>query len=600
MRLPRLSFPVILLCFRGVLADFLGPPYPVPRDLSSNHSLVAASWGNLTSSLEAAVSDNQSTTSPSALAGLKDVTFSVGGFSLHDPAAERLQYHHTAAEVANASTGTNKVDGDSIYRVASMTKLLTVFAGLRQLKSQDWNRPLTECIPGLAEVARSNTGQDDPIYTTKWEDITVGALAAMTGGVPRDAIPWAEGELLAQAVTAEGYGTTPIDLANLGLPPLNMTDAAASSPCLDPEVTNCTQTLYVQGVKPRPPSFLPWTEPGYANNGIILLGIALSNITSKSLDQIYRQSIFDPLRMKSSSSTVPMSQLARAVVTSNNVTASNFLLDGGISKASGGCFSSTNDLAKFGVGILNSTLLPPKQTRKWMKPVSHTANLNYSVGAPWEIYRYTFSSGVTTDIYTKLGDSGWWGGYIVLLPDFDAGFSILATSTSSERSVLTRVLADLINESILSALMAQSAAEAEHNYAGTYISTVQGLNSSLTLSVNRSAPGVMVSSFISNGTDVTPKLDTLLGSRRLLPIIASLENGQVAFRASQMGGAKGTEALGLFTGQFTQNLDWLTVDATTYGGTGVGLFVFDLDEEGFATAATPAAWRVRLERRRAG
>lgn len=48
--------------------------------------------------------------------------------------------------------------------------------------------------------------------------------------------------------------------------------------------------------------------------------------------------------------------------------------------------------------------------------VSHTARLQYAVGRPWEIIRYTHPSGAITDIYTKLGDSGVYSSILVLLP----------------------------------------------------------------------------------------------------------------------------------------------------------------------------------------
>lgn len=50
--------------------------------------------------------------------------------------------------------------------------------------------------------------------------------------------------------------------------------------------------------------------------------------------------------------------------------------------ASGGVFSSINDLAKWGLSILNSTLLSQQETRKWLKPISHTGSLQLSVGRP--------------------------------------------------------------------------------------------------------------------------------------------------------------------------------------------------------------------------
>ena len=69
-------------------------------------------------------------------------------------------------------------------------------------------------------------------------------------------------------------------------------------------------------------------------------------------------------------------------------------------------FSNTVDMLAFSEAILSNKLLSPIETRKWMKPISHTSSLGYSVGAPWEILR---SNTLTKDrrvidVYTKSGD----------------------------------------------------------------------------------------------------------------------------------------------------------------------------------------------------
>lgn len=90
------------------------------------------------------------------------------------------------------------------------------------------------------------------------------------------------------------------------------------------------------------------------------------------------------------------------------------------------------------------------------------------------------------DIYSKLGDSGAYGGYIILFPEFDAGFSVLGTSSLVKRSIVTFLLADPITETMLPALLAQAEVETEHNIVRTYISAVKDLNTTLTLSFNKS------------------------------------------------------------------------------------------------------------------
>ena len=100
--------------------------------------------------------------------------------------------------------------------------------------------------------------------------------------------------------------------------------------------------------------------------------------------------------------------------------------------SAGNIYSSPADISKLGRAILQSTLLSKAQTRRWMKPVSHTADIAISVGAPWEIHRVVVpSTKRVVDLYTKSGGIGAYTSKLILIPDFDVGFSILAASHGS-------------------------------------------------------------------------------------------------------------------------------------------------------------------------
>ncbi|KAH8891718.1 beta-lactamase/transpeptidase-like protein [Thozetella sp. PMI_491] len=596
--------PIFLVSAAPVLADFLGSSYAPPADLTSNGSLVAAGWKNITSTLEIYLRNDSQDSNPASAAAtalLKNVTFSLGMFSLRDTAATDLQFHYTSPEIATAPNGTHRVDADSIYRIASVTKVFTVLAGLLELKSADWDTPLTELLPALAEYASSTPAAEDPAYTVAWDQVTVAALASQISGVPRDGFP-ALGELLFLAAIYEAAGS-PFDVTKLGLPILNQSDPLANPPCAAwvSNGSSCPEEAYVDGVKNRPPAFAPWTTPGYSNDGFTLLGVALSKITGKPLDQLYCERIFDPLGMTSSnSSTPPESEWYRSVIP--GAPTDSFAIDAGIFVSSGGLLSTLNDIARFGKGILNSTLLSADQTRKWMKPVSHTARFQYSVGKPWEILRYTHSSGVTTDMYTKLGDSGAYTSFFVLLPEYEAGFTVMSCSTLDSRAQIMSVVADLVTETILPALAAQAAAEAERNFAGVYVPAEAGLNSSLTLVVNQdqtAAPGVTITSWISNGTDVMAILGTSIGPQpwRLVPSVPRGANGKAAFRLISNTDVPSVAVTGgLFSSPALFSSDWINVDQFTYGGIGVSLFVFDIADDGSVVAVSPAAFRATYNR----
>ncbi|KFX87711.1 hypothetical protein V490_08066 [Pseudogymnoascus sp. VKM F-3557] len=594
MRFQLYSLFLLSTCSTSVLADLLGPSYEAPVDLASNKSLVSAAWRNATATLQTYIKHGSETSK--IVAAMKNITFSAGLFSLEDAGASKLQFHYTSPEIANAPNGTHKVDGNTIYRMASVTKAFTVLAGLLEVKSTDWERPISDFVPTLAEYVKKMPGEDDPIHTTQWDKITLSALAAQIAGVPRD--PFPVGEIL-----------DPATVAAFGLPPLNPADPLSLPPCALPENYHngaCDEVAYIESVQNRPPALLPWTSPAYANLGFVLLGVAIANITGKPLTQVYRESIFEPLGMASSNaSTPPEPEWHRAAIPD----LATFDINAGILVSSGGLLSTTNDLAKFGVGILNSTLLPDEETREWLKPVSNTAHLEYAVGRPWEIMRYTHSSGVVTDIYTKLGDSGSYSGYIVLLPDYNAGFSILSGSTSKLRFSVVGEVAEVITSSIVPALAAQAAKESEKKFAGVYNSTVHGLESSLVLSVNETkgaAPGLVVSSWISNGTDVLAQLPASIGDGpyRLIPSISDSESGTEAYRLvasldapiPPSADAHAGATKGLFTSLSYIVADWINLDTPTYGGIGISLFVFKIGSDGNVDEVRPEAFRVSLKR----
>ncbi|KAJ5554430.1 hypothetical protein N7513_004389 [Penicillium frequentans] len=602
------KYIALLMAYGAVgFADYLGPTYPPPVDLSSQQSLVTAAWKNLTTTLDSYLKYNPSGSATAVVSGIQNTTFSTNLFSIHDPNAAKLQYHWTSPEIASSNNGTNKVNGDSIYRMASSTKLYTTYAGMIALTEEEWNLPLTQINPLFAEaVAKS----EDPIWHVEWDKVTPWALASQISGIPRQG--WPALDTLYNFTIYDYLGLPTEDpVTAWGLPP---TDITTLGPCWNPKEP-CNGPDFIRSVRDQPPAFLPWQTPMYANDNFMMLGLMISNITGQSMSDIYQKVIFDPLNLTSSFSSPPTSSadLARSVIA--GPPESGFLVDVPVTTPSGGLFTSSNDLAKFGIAILNSTLLPPNTTRKWMKPHSHTASLTYSLGAPWEIIRYLNpSTGKVTDLYTKLGDSGYYGANIVLIPDYNAGFSILAASTGAQRDAATNLILDSITSTILPALEAQAALEATRNYVGTYESTDSTLNSSITVAFNQSSvitskSGLSITRWISNGTDVLAS-DLFLGGRpRLLLSIPKQtgdgKEGQVAFQVTPQpqlwsyfaSGAKRLDTVGPFTGQYNTNYDWLVADAAHYAGLGMNLLIFDVDQVGNATSLRPAAQRVTLQKK---
>lgn len=619
--LSHLRLAVLLCTVPVTLADFIGlPTYPPPREFTANNSIVPAAWLNLSLNLDAHLQQNfTAINATTALAGLSNVTFSMGIFSLHDPNATAFQYHHGSSQLAVSENGAKNIDADSVYRIASVSKLITVLTGLLSLSEEDWATPLAEFFPSLQNATSVTTVQSAP----SWKDITPRALASHMSGIGATG-PIAD--LLVTFVTiAVAQNTTAEDLestlqaiaASAGLPPVPLDVFGACS------VVDCNSTAeFIDSIASSPPVFEPWTTPGYSNLGMFILGQVILNVTGrgyKDYTGLYNDTLFSPLNMSSTYVNAP---------SPNDIAASRSVIIGPLSQTwdfpidsptipSGGILSTLNDLNKLGIALLNHTLLSPVATRKWMKPVSHTASLTYSVGAPWEIVRYVSpTTGRVTDIYTKLGDSGSYSAMLGIIPEYNAGFSYLnahyAEPGTDSEALRPTVALGTINELVevlMPALEVQAAAEAEQSFVGTYVSDHGSVNSSIIISQRKEAnitsgigAGLIIEQWMSNGTDA---LLIFAGQvPRLLPAVVGEGSAPqvITFQVSTdpQWSSYTAAGLGPFTGFYGSNIGWFTFDGNSYGGRyagrGIGTFVFELDGSGRAVAVTNAAAGLRMVR----
>ena len=273
--------------------------------------------------------------------------------------------------------------------------------------------------------------------------------------------------------------------------------------------------------------------------------------------------------------------------------------------SAGGMYSSTNDITSIGQSILRSTLLSAADTRKWMKPRAHTADLTMSVGAPWEIIRLAVPLSRSTnatrvvDLYTKQGDAGAYSSLLVLDPDHNAGISVLAAGSATTATV--EALGGLLTESFVPALEEAAREHAAAVYAGTYVAHgAKSRSSNLTLTVDDARPGLGVSEWFSNGVDMQATVKTLLGatgedvsvSIRLYPMQLAAGD-KMAFRAVfELLPKPASPGRSWATCQ-----SWTSVDSLVYGSIGLDEFEFEMDgQKGKAGAVSPRALRERLVR----
>lgn len=247
-------------------------------------------------------------------------------------------------------------------------------------------------------------------------------------------------------------------------------------------------------------------------------------------------------------------------------------------------------MAAFGRAILNSTLLPPDITRRWMKPVSHTSSIGYGVGTPWEIL--SFGNERPIDLYTKSGDLGVYSSVLALSPDHGVGFALMGAGASTHVSLA--LASDLVSGILIPALEQSAKNQAARRFAGTY--ALDNVNSTITL-VTDDGPGLLVTNWINNSSNMFTAFMALNGmtdpsqlSIRLYP--TGLESpGRISFRAVI------PPNLPTGPGPFTKScITWFTVDSQVYGSVGIDEFVFNLDPSGNAVSVSPRALRTTLKR----
>lgn len=155
----------------------LGALYPVPGSYDGCSSVQRAreEWLQL---LQTALNSSSTPLGPvdAANNSISISVFSTTSGELlgefhHGPADPRLRSHLTSGTV----------DGNSLYRIGSLTKLLTVYTALIKIGTAHWLDPVTNFIPELQHSAVT-----DQVKDIDWSSIALGDLVNHLSGLPRD------------------------------------------------------------------------------------------------------------------------------------------------------------------------------------------------------------------------------------------------------------------------------------------------------------------------------------------------------------------------------------------------------------------------------
>ncbi|KAL7265862.1 hypothetical protein RUND412_011610, partial [Rhizina undulata] len=477
---------------------------------------------------------------------LNETSFSIGITSIDGTLFES---HHTAKYQGDyVGCSAQNVTGDTVYRIASITKVFTVLGVLLQ-SGVCLDDPITKYVPELTEG--SNSGG------IRWEEITLRALGSQLSGIPREYGMDALGSIDYNLAVQSGLPAVNPDIPPCGK---NSTDAV------------CSRAQFFNGFKQRPPMFYPSDQASYSNAAFAILGYALENITGKSYEQLLQEEIFTPLDFTHTSIQKPDDSQGIIPYGPND-----WRWDLGSGNADGGLYSSTNDLLKFVRGILTNQLLPQSKTNAWLKPASYSGSLTTTYGMPWEICR---SNELTPDgrvvtVYTKNGGLGGYTSLIVLVPDYNIAATFLVAGNSAAMGELSNGFATFV----IPPIDAIARAETKTLYAGSYSDS--STNSNLTLTVDEDGPGIRVVEWFNRGVDFL----SVLGDYYQL---GSVENFEVRMYPT------GLNAGGKYPWRFdinlvpalaknaTQSTPWGDLcfgdaDTMTWGGQPLNELVFDIE-----------------------
>jgi hypothetical protein len=195
----------------------------------------------------------------------------------------------------------------------------------------------------------------------------------------------------------------------------------------------------------------------------------------------------------------------------------------------------------------------------------------------------------TVDVYSKNGGIGQYLSLLGLSPDHNIGISLLVAGPSA--GSVYSALQTLVTTTWLVAGERAAREQARVNFAGNY--TLPD-NSSAEITLLPDEPGMFLASLLSNGTNMFEALGGVVGGELgaefgawLYPTTLT-DGNRTAFRA--VYGALGQPADELCA-------SWGAVDGLRYGGHPADLFVFEVGEDGRATALEVPILKKTLRRR---
>ena len=561
----------LALCCISLVETVLGqcydpsPAFPLP-DLSHADKTLASVFKAIELSLKNVVAHDEYATS---------------SFSVEVTSSKKTLWtsYHTARDVNETRPGAKDVNGDSVYRIASITKVFTTLGVLQQHAAGNLSLDdsIQKYIPEL-----SSSDEDKQSGSIPWHSITLRTLASQLSGIPRE---FAQADLLNELP----------DPTVIGLPPLTEKELPKIKCAQYGNYLPCSREDLLDTMKQKQPIFAPNQKSTYSNVAFELLGLAIENVTGLSYQDYISQAILAPIGMNASfkkpSDTYGVLPKGR----------NYWDVDEGIQKPTGGLYASSSDMSLFLRYVLTHYNALTAGATNWLAPHSWSTGLQSLFGMPWEIYRTSSILPSSKRPVTFVTKSGGLPGYITIImtiPDYDIGLTILTAGPST----LLSELRDLITGPLVRALEDFTWQQLYAEYAGVYASTDSTLNSSMNI-VATPAAGLQIMRFISNSTDMLHGPLPGLGRQgsgagpwhaQLVPTLLFKDESKQAgeiYRALIVPDRVEGDEVGLW-----DEFCITDMDAAMYGGVALNEAVFWRGEDGRVEEVELPGFRVSMRR----
>jgi CubicO group peptidase (beta-lactamase class C family) len=361
---------------------------------------------------------------------------------------------------ANES-GASTVDGDSIFRMASITKMFT--AAQLMLQKQQGLLSFEEDVSDILHDFKPTT--EGWTTTSETQVITTRQLLSHMSGLIRDEIfeaPW--------PIPREGNRSAPNKFPS--------------------------RAAFMEAVHKTPAVMASYQTPVYSNIAFDVAGWVSEKIAHTPYPDLLARDIFEPLGLSSSRFNLSIETIDRIVVPETKY-AGWADLDMEDGSPAGGLYSSAADLRRFGQELLDpqhsSKFLTKQTIREWLKPLHVFDDNLLSVGLSWEIYTVSVD-GRRMSLYTKSGSLPGFHTLFGVDPEREFGFTLLISGQETDNST---ALAIRIAKRFARTVGLEREKILAQEYAGTYRA---GEDTVAELKV--SDGGLALTRLVLNGTDV--------------------------------------------------------------------------------------------------